>query len=137
MTESKRKKLYWTFKIASVLISIALPIWAICAKFPIWTETSGAGRSFGAGFILILMVLIIVFRKTVFDFIREHLKIKHAPPLAIWLVLIVISYTFVYIGNALRDMNTIFWMGFIGCAIGTLLTYIAESYFGKKEKDNE
>jgi ABC-type Fe3+-siderophore transport system permease subunit len=112
-----------------------LPIWAICAKFPIWTEQSGASRSAGAGLILIGMVIIIVFRKTVFDFIKDKLNIKHAPPLVIWLVLIVISYTFVYIGNALRDMNTVFWMGFIGCAIGTGLTYIAESCFGKKADD--
>lgn len=133
MTEKKRNTLYWTFKIASILISCMLPIWAICAKFPIWTEQSGAGRSVGAGLILILMVVLIVFRKTVFDFVKEHFNIKHAPPLVIWLVLIIISYTFVYIGNALRDMNTVFWMGFIGCAIGTLLTYIAENCFGKKE----
>lgn len=132
MTERKRKTLYWTFKIASILISVALPIWAICAKFPIWTEQSGAGRSVGAGVILIGIVLLIVFRRTVFDFLREHLNLKHAPPLAIWLVLIIISYTFVYIADAVRDMNTVFWMGFIGCAIGTLLTYIGENCFGKK-----
>lgn len=135
MTEKKRKTLYWFFKVASVLISCALPIWAICAKFPIWAEQSGAGRSVGAGFILIGIVIIIVFRKTVFDFIKDKLNIKHAPPLVIWLVLIVISYTFVYIADAIRDMNTVFWMGFIGCAIGTLLTYISESCFGKKDED--
>lgn len=135
MTEKKRNILFWVFKIASILVSVGLPIWAICAKFPIWTEQSGAGRSVGAGLILILIVLLIVFRKTVFDFVKEHLNIKHAPPIAIWLVLIIISYTFVYIGNALRDMNTVFWMGFIGCAIGTLLTYIAENCFGKKVDD--
>lgn len=137
MTEKKRTNLYWIFKVASVFISCALPIWAIVAKFPIWTEQSGAGRSAGAGLILICIVILIVFRKTVFDYIREHLDIKHAPPLLIWLVLIVISYTFVYIGNALRDMNTVFWMGFIGCAIGTLFTYIGEHYFGKKDDENE
>lgn len=135
MTEKKRKSLYWLFKVSSVLISCALPVWAICAKFPIWTEQSGAGRSAGAGLILIGVVIIIVFRKTVFDFIKDKLNIKHAPPLVIWLVLIVISYTFVYIADAVRDMNTVFWMGFIGCAIGTLLTYIAESCFGKKDDD--
>ena len=132
MTEKKRNTLYWSFKVASVLISCMLPIWAICAKFPIWTEQSGAGRSVGAGLILTLIVLLIVFRKTVFDFMKDKLNIKHAPPLVIWIVLIIISYTFVYIANALRDMNTVFWMGFIGCAIGTLLTYIAENCFGKK-----
>ena len=133
MTE-KSKKLYWAFKIASVLISCALPIWAICAKFPIWTEQSGAGRSASAGLILIGIVIIIVFRKTVFDFIRDRLDVKHAPPLLIWLVLIIISYTFIYIADVMKDMNTIFWMGFLGCALGTLLTYIAESRFGKKDE---
>lgn len=135
MTEKKRNTLYWSLKVASVLISCVLPIWAICAKFPIWTEQSGASRSVGAGLILIAIVMLIVFRKTVFDFIKDKLNIKHAPPLAIWLVLIIVSYTFVYIANVMRDMNTIFWMGFIGCALGTLLTYIAENCFGKKGDD--
>jgi hypothetical protein len=136
MTEKKRKALYWTFKIVSVLVSCALPIWAILAKFPIWAEQSGTGRSAGAGLILIGMVIIIVFRKSVFDFVRDHFNIKHAPPLVIWLVLIVISYTFVYIADALRDMNTVFWMGFIGCATGTLFTFIGEHCFGKKDEGN-
>lgn len=137
LTEKNRKNLYWTFKIASILISCGMPIWAICAKFPVWTEQSGAGRSVGAGLILILLVVLIVFRKTVFDFIKEHFNIKHAPPLTIWLVLIIVSYTFVYIADALRDMNTVFWMGFIGCAIGTLFTYVAEAGFGKKDSTDE
>ena len=132
MTERNRKRWYWTFKIASILISCIMPIWAICVKFPIWTEQSGTGRSVGAGLILILCVVLIVFRKTVFDFLKEHIKLQHAPPLVIWLVLIIISYTFVYIANVLRDMNTVFWMGFIGCAIGTLFTFVAEHGFGKK-----
>ena len=132
MTDTNRKYLYWVFKVASVIFSCALPIWAICAKFPIWTEQSGTGHSVGAGLILIAIVILIVFRKTVFDFIKEKLNIKHAPPLLICLVLIIISYTFVYIANVMRDMNTIFWMGFIGCALGTLLTYVAENCFGKK-----
>ena len=137
MKESRRNKLYWIFKMASIFISCAMPCWAIWAKFPIWTEQSGVGRSIGAGFIMICIALLIVFKRAVFDYIREHLNIKHAPPLTIWLVFIIISYTFVYIADVLRDMNTVFWMGFLGCAIGTLFTYIAESCFGKKDKDNE
>ena len=137
MKETKRNKLYWIFKIVSIFISCALPSWAISAKFPIWTEQRGVGRSIGAGLIMICIVLVIVFRRTVFDYIREHLNVKHAPPLTIWLVLIITSYTFIYIADVLRDMNTVFWMGFIGCAIGTLFTYIAENCFRKKDKDNE
>ena len=134
MTEKKRKRSYWLFKILSVIVSCALPIWAIWEKFPIWTYTHGTTRSVGVGGILALIVVLVVFRKAVFNFMRDKLKLRHAPPLAVWLVMLVISYILVYIGNFIRDLNTIFWMGLIGCAIGTVLTYIAEHRFGKKEE---
>ena len=135
MTEQKRKILYWAFKIVGIVVSCALPIWAICEKFPIWTYSYGTGRSVGVGLILSLIVLLVVFRRTVFDFMRDKLNLKHAPPLVIWLVLLVISYVMIYIGNFMRDLTTVLWMGLIGCAAGTFLTYISER-FGK-EKPNE
>ena len=137
MTERKRKFLYWFFKVLSVIVSCAFPIWAICEKFPLWTETHGTGRSVGVGIILIAIVLIIIFRKTVFDFIRDHLDLKHAPPLAVWLVMLVISYILVYLGEVMRDMTTVFWMGFIGCGAGTFLTYLSERLKAKEVKSNE
>lgn len=135
MTEKKRKRLYWIFKISAVVISCLLPIWAICERFPIWTVTHGTGRSLGAGGILILIVLLVIFRKAVFNFMIDRLKLKHAPPLVIWLVMLITSYALVYIGKFLYDMTSVFWMGLIGCAIGTLLTFIAENRFGRKETD--
>lgn len=128
MTSRKHKNLYWAFKIASIIVSCALPIWAICERFPIWTEAHGAERTIGVGIILIGMVLLIVFRKTVFDFIRDRLDLKHAPPLIIWCILLVISYILVYLGEVMRDMTIVFWMGFIGCAIGTFLTYLSNRF---------
>jgi hypothetical protein len=125
MTERNRK-LYWLFKIVGVIISCGLPIWAVCEKFPIWQEKHGTGYSIGIGVILIIVILAMVFRSTVFSFIKEHLNLKHAPPLTIWLVLLAISYTFVYIGQVARDMTTIFWMGFAGCIIGNVFTYLSE-----------
>lgn len=136
MTNRKRKTFYWLFKILSVLVSCALPIWAIWEKFPIWTYTYGTSRSVGVGGILVLIVLLMVFRKAVFKFIVDKLKLRHAPPLAVWLVMLIISYILVYIGNFIRDLTTVFWMGFIGCAIGTVLTFIAEHRFGKKEEND-
>lgn len=133
MTEKKRKRLYWLFKLLGILISCALPIWAICEKFPIWTEKHDAGYSIGVGAILILIVLLVVFRRTIFDYIREKINLRHAPPLAVWLVMLIISYVLVYLGHVMEDMTTVFWMGLIGCAIGTFLTYIAESRFGEKK----
>ena len=128
MTETKRKTLYWIFKLASILISCALPIWAISEKFPIWTEKHGTTHSIGIGFVLVIIVILIVFRRTVFNYIKDHFDLKHAPPLMVWLVMLVISYVFIYLGEVMRDMTTVLWMGLIGCAIGTVLTYISNKF---------
>ena len=133
--EKKRKIFYLLFKVSSILISCFFPIWAVCEKFPLWTVSYGTGRSVGVGTILILIVVSIIFRRAVFKFISERLKLEHTPPLAVWLVLIAVSYILIFIGNFLRDLTTVLWMGMLGCAIGTVLTFIAENYFGNKEKD--
>ena len=139
MTAKKRKALYWCFKIASVIISCALPIWAILEKFPLWVEDHGTGSSIGAGLIMSIIVLLIVFRKAVFDFIKDKANLNNAPPIVVWIVLLVLSYLLTYLSEILKDINIVFWMGLIGCAVGTLLTFIAENAFGKKkeEKTNE
>lgn len=137
MTERKRKALFWLFKIAGILVSCALPIWAICEKFPIWTAEHGVKRTFSVGAILILFVVFVIFRRTVINFIKKHLNLQYAPPITIWLVLIIISSILVYIGEVMRDMTTVFWMGLIGCAIGTVFTYISERFNNKEGNSNE
>lgn len=128
MTETKRKLLFWGFKILSIIVSCALPIVAVCEKFPLWADLHGASRTVGIGIILITFVLAVVFRRTVFNFIRDHFDLKHAPPLTVWIAMLIFSYILVYIGEVMRDMTTVFWMGLIGCAIGTALTYISERF---------
>lgn len=137
MTERKRKILFWLFKIAGIVVSCALPIWAICEKFPIWQESHGTGHSISMGVILIIIVLVIVFRRTVFNFIKDHFDLRHAPPLTVWLVMLAFSYILVYIGEVARDMTTVFWMGFVGCCIGTFLTYLSERIKKKEVTSNE
>ena len=133
MKEKKINKAYWLLKIAGILISCALPIWAICEKFPVWKETHGGSHSVGVGLIMILIVLLMVFKKTVFNFLRDRINLKHAPPLVVWLVLVVFAYLMVYLGSVMQDMVVVLWMGFIGCVIGTLLTYLAERKRGSDE----
>lgn len=135
MSEKKRKLYYSLFKILSIIISCAFPIWAICEKYPLWKTICGETHSIGVGSILVLIVILIIFRKAVFDFIRDKLKITHAPPLAVWIALVIVSYILVFVGKFAQDMVTVFWMGLVGCAIGTVLTFIAENKFGK-EKEN-
>lgn len=137
MTEKKRKKLYWLFKILSVIVSCALPIFAIWEKFPLWTYTYGTSRSVGVGGILVLIVILFICRRPVFNFIRDRLKLRHAPSLTIPLVMLIISYILEYISNFIRDLTTVFWMWVIGCAIGMVLTLIAERRFGKKEEEKD
>lgn len=132
MTERKRKALFWFFKISGIIVSCALPIWAICERFPIWTETHGTKRTVSIGVILILFVVLVIFRRTVFNFIKKHLNLQYAPPLTIWIALIVVANVLVYIGEVMQDMSDVFWMGFLGCLIGTVLTYISER-FAEKE----
>lgn len=138
MKEKRSNKvLYAIFKILSVLISCAFPIWAICDRFPIWKEEHGTVRSIGTGAILIIIVVLIIFRKSVFKYIVEKLRLRHAPPLAVWLALLAVSYIFIYIAEFMKDLNVVLWMGLLGCAIGTVLTFIAERLFREKVEKNE
>jgi hypothetical protein len=137
MTEKKRKILYWFFKLAGIIISCALPVWAICEKFPVWTEKHGTTHSVGVGFILIIIVLIIIFRRTVFSFIKDKFNLQYAPPIVVWIVMLIVAYIFVYLGEVMRDMTTVLWMGFVGCAIGTFLTFISERFRAKEVNNNE
>lgn len=128
MSVRKRKSLFWIFKCAGILISCALPIWAICEKFPLWADTHGTERTVGVGIILIAVVLIMVFRRTVFDFAKDHFDLKHAPPLTVWLVMIVLSYILIYLADVMRDIATVSWMGFIGCVLGNVCTSISNRF---------
>ncbi len=132
MTEKRRNILYWFFKLAGIIVACTLPIWAIFEKFPVWTETHGTTHTFGVGFVLILIVLVIIFRRTVFNFIKDKFKLHYAPPIVVWIVMLIVSYIFVYLGEVMRDMTTVLWMGLIGCAIGTFLTYISERIKSKE-----
>lgn len=133
LTDKNKNKFYWLFKIGGVAISCLLPILAICEKYPLWKTSYSTGRSVGVGSILILIVVAIVFRRAVFGFLSDRLKLKNAPPLAVWIIMLILSYVLIYIGEFLEDLTTVLWMGFLGCALGTLLTFIGEYYFGKKE----
>lgn len=133
----KHKAWYWILKVLSVIISCALPIYAVAEHFPIWSYSYGTVRSVGAGFVIILIVVAIIFRKAVFDFLKDKLKLNNAPPLAVWLICLIVAYVMLYINKFIQDLTTVLWMGLIGCAIGTLLTFIAEHCFNKKEEKDE
>ena len=49
--------------------------------------------------------------------------------------MLIISYGLICLANVLKDINTILWMGLVGCAIGTGLTFVAENIFGKREDE--
>lgn len=135
MSEQRRIKFYWLFKALSLLVACGLPIIAICERFPVWNTEHGAGYSVGVGLVMIGIVVLIVFRRTIFNFAKEHFKLKYAPPITVWIVMLIISYSLICLTNVLKDINTILWMGLIGCAIGTVLTFVAENIFGKREDE--
>ena len=135
MSEKKRKIKYAVFKILSIIVSCGLPIYAVKEHFPIWTESFGTSRSIGAGGIISMIIVVIVFRKAVFQYLRDRLNLQHAPPLVVWLVMLIVSYILLYINQFIRDLTTVFWFGLVGCALGSVLTFIAENIYGKKKED--
>ncbi len=134
MSEKKRKITYWVLKVLSVLVSCGLPIYAVCEHFPLWTVSYGASRTVGAGGIISLIIVVTVFRKSVFAFMRDKMNLRHAPPIAVWLIMLAVSYVLLYINQFIRDLTTVFWFGLVGCAIGTALTFVAETFFGRKKE---
>ena len=134
MSEKNRKIWYGAFKVMSILVSCLCPIYAVYEHFPFWIAKTGTPRAVGSGLIISLIVIALVFRKTVFDYIKKKAKLENAPPLLVWLVLIIITYVLEYISVFLSDLSVVLWRGFVGCLIGSGLTYIAESRFGKKEE---
>lgn len=128
-----RKLYYWGLKSAGVLSSCLFPLWAIFEHFPLWVQSNGAGRSVGSGLIIGAIVLVAVFRKTVFAYIGEKMKGKNAPPITIWIVLLISTYILMYINSFLVDLVTVFWMGLLGSGIGTGLNSIADNKFGEKD----
>ena len=138
MTTDKRNKIiYGICKIGGVVVSCIFPIWAICERFPMWTETHGASRSLGVGGILALSVLAIIFRKSVFKYLSDKFKLQHTPPIFAWIVMLVASYVLMYIASFLRDLTTILWMGLLGCGIGTLVTFVGENFFSEKKEEKD
>lgn len=137
MTEKKRKIGYWGFKLSSILVSCLFPLYAVYEHFPMWVEECGSARSLGSGIIISAIVILIIFRKTVFDYISEKVKGKHAPPITVWGVLLIVTYILIYINKFLMDLAVVLWMGLVGCLAGTALTWIAEHKFAKKGDGNE
>ena len=135
MTEKRRKVLYWIFKLSAIMVSCALPILAICERFPIWKEAYSKPRSIGVGGVLILIVILLIFRKTVFSFVRDKLKIKYAPPIVTPIIMLIVSYVLLFLADFMRDLNTVSWMYFLGCAIGMILNYIGDRIRGEDRKD--
>ena len=135
--KKKNNKIYWALKIGGVIISCILPIWAILEKFPMWTNDHGTGKSIGIGAILAIIVILIICRKAVFKFLNDKLKLNHAPPIIVWLVMLVISYILIFISNFLRDLTVVLWMGLIGCALGNVLTYVGENFFAEEDADED
>lgn len=130
MTVKKRKAWFWGLKSAGIVSSCLFPLFAIYEHFPIWVEENGAGKSLGSGLIIGAIVLLAVFRKTVFAYLGEKFKGKNAPPITIWIVLLICAYLLVYINSFLMDLITVLWMGLVGCGIGTGLNAIADNKFG-------
>ena len=130
---TKNNIFYGLFKWGGAAIYAALPLWAVWEKFPNWVETHGVGKSLGTGGIVGIIVLLVIFRDTVIGYIKEKVKIGHAPKMAWWLAGLIIVYSLLYIVKFLSDLAMVLWMGLFGALMGTLMTFAGEVLFGEEE----
>jgi Na+-translocating ferredoxin:NAD+ oxidoreductase RnfE subunit len=134
--ETKRKIWHYIFKVVSFCTACGMPIYAISEHFPMWAVEHGSSRSLGSGVVIAGIVMLVVFKSTVFSWLKEKLQGKHAPPVTIWIVALIVCYILIYINKFLIDLTSILWMGLIGCVIGNAFNYIADHKFGEvKEED--
>lgn len=136
MARVKNNFWYWLFKVLSVLVSLAFPGWAIYERFPIWISTHGTTHSIGAGGILMIVIVLFIWRRPVFSFLKDRLKMKYAPPLFGWGVLLAVYYILKFVSRFMSDIEVILWMGFFGGAIGAFLTFVAENFLRVEKNEN-
>lgn len=134
MTEKAKKTLTRTLlKAGGIAASIGLPAWAILEKFPVWKAEQGTGKTIGIGAVMVLFVLLVTFRKTVWTFVQEKTGLKSAPPLMMWAVLFCVFLGLQSLIGILADLITICLAGIVGCAIGTGTTVVANILDGIQE----
>lgn len=136
MSQKKRKFWHAFFKVMGFIVACGMPLYAIYEHFPIWTVEYGSSHSLGSGTIIAAVVLLVIFKSTIFSWLKEKLQGKHAPPIVIWIVALIICYILVYINKFLIDLTVILWMGLVGCVIGNVFNLIADNKFGKVEVDD-
>ena len=134
---TKNKIFYWLLKGGGIGISAALPIWVILEKFPLWIDTHGTGKSIGVGSIVGIIVLLVIFRKTIIGYLKEKVKITHTPPIVMWIVSLAVTYGLMYIVKFLYDFSLVLWMGLLGSVVGTLMTFAGETIFGSTEEETK
>ncbi len=137
MMEKSQIIKYWMLKVLSIVVSCGFPIYAVIEHFPIWSVRFGIGKTFGAGGIICIIVLFIIFRKTVFNFVKDRMNLKYAPPITAWIIALIVSYILIYITTFIQYLTTVFWMGLLGGAIGTMLTWVAENKLGSRKENND
>ena len=60
---TKRKALIWLLRALAVVSMVGIPFSIIYYKFPLWKSQGGGTGAFGAGAIILLVILFITFRK--------------------------------------------------------------------------
>ena len=130
----KLKVKYWICVVLSFLFSAIPPIVAVAQKFPIWEKTVSPACTIGVGLLMIPIVFLICFRKTIVPVVMDKLGIKSIPPFFIWAAGLAIAVFFEKINTFMTDVKVVLFAGLIGSAIGWAFSF-ASAYYDKKIKE--
>lgn len=146
---------YWILQIAAFLVAVIPPVWAVCEKLPVWRVRYGTAQTFGFGLVILLVVLLVVFRKTLLvlvrgwldvlcDKIKEKTGIVHIPPMLslvlTWATALLVVVALIPVVSGLYvilvDLKGIFMAGLVGAGLGWLLSLIG-IWLGIERSDEE
>jgi len=108
-----------------LLFSVAPPLFATLAYFPVWSGRGGGAMLSGMSALLLLLCFAPLMR-----FIKERLRSPSAP--IIWLIVFII---FFILAEIAAEMKVIAFTGLVGNLIGTGLFRLAGK--GERKSDDE
>lgn len=134
-TQTKRKIGIISLRTAGIASSVGMPAVAVLNAFPIWKEeTPIDGKALGVGGVMILLIVLVGFRRQLWPVIKSKLHLTSVGAIVGWGVLFAVLLTVEKIVPLLPDLRTICIAGLTGTGIGQVADTVA-GFLNKKNNE--
>lgn len=136
---TKYKAWAWVLRILAWAVTVGMPLTIVAYKFPLWKAQGGGSGAMGAGTIILIIIVLVTFRKYIVAWAKEKLGALSAGVslVLLWSTLAVVCMVLASITTILEDLATVFLFSAIGAAIGVALLHGARKISQMEEKPRE